>query len=679
MRINKILSRLSSSKLASKFLDLSLRSKFLLSFIVVILLGALLTLTFGTRLEHQTIISLAQQKVRHDLSSAWMVYNEKLNRIKDIIQLNTSRESIINAVKFSERDILLHYLDRIREIFQLDFLSVTDHNGQVLIRTSRPESWGDDLSHDIMIKKALEGEIIEGTQIISREDLIKESQHLAEKAFIKIIPTPKTEPRKSDSEENGMVIKSAAPIRDERDRIIGTIYGGILLNRNNEIVDRVKEIVFKDEKYKGREIGTATIFQGDVRISTNVETEDGTRAVGTIVSQEVNQAVLQQGNPWIHRAFVVNDWYISAYEPIKDIENNIIGILYVGMLEKPYIDLRNKVMITFTGIAFLCVVLLLAMMAFTTSTIIIHPLKKMLLATQKIAQGDLSHKVEIDLKDEVGLLAQSFNQMTENLKKANNKLLLWGRTLEKRVEERTRELQNTQDSLIQSEKLASLGKMAAGVAHEINNPLTSILINTHLMLEKVDDKHAFFESLDLIAEETSRCSQIVKGLLEFSRQNPPQKSYGDINDILSQTVELVQNQISLHNIKVIKKFSDEIPLIKLDKDKVKQVFLNLMMNASDAMPKGGTLTIETRLTTDKKHAEILFSDTGIGIPKENIHKLFDPFFTTKHSGTGLGLAVSYGIIKQHQGNINIESEPGKGSTFLINFPIDDKNAQRRSV
>ncbi|MBN2246649.1 MAG: cache domain-containing protein [Candidatus Aminicenantes bacterium] len=646
---------------------------------MVITLGALLTLTFGTRLEHQTIISLAQQKVRHDLSSAWMVYNEKLNRIKDIIQLNSNRESIVSSVKLNEREILLQYLGRIQGLFQLDFLSVTDQKGQVLIRTSSPETWGDDLSHDIMIKQALEGKTTEGTQILPRKDLIKEGYHLAEKALIEIIPTPKTVPLGRNSLENGMVIKTAAPIRDEQNRIIGTIYGGILLNRNNEIVDRVKEIVFKDEKYKGKEIGTATIFQENIRISTNVETKEGTRAVGTLVSQEVNQAVLQQGNPWTHRAFVVNDWYISAYEPIKDIENNIIGILYVGMLEKPYIDLRNKVMVTFTGIAFLCVVLLLAMMSFTTSTIIIHPLNKMIHATQEIAQGDLSHKVEIDLQDEVGQLAQSFNQMTENLRKANEKLLQWGRTLEKRVEERTRELQETQDSLIQSEKLASLGKMAAGVAHEINNPLTSILINTHLMLEKTDKNHAFFESLDLIAEETSRCSQIVKGLLEFSRQNPPQKEYADVNDILTQTIDLVQNQVSFHNIKVIKKFSMQIPLIKLDRDKIKQVFLNLMMNASDAMPKGGTLTIQTDLTKDKKFVEISFIDTGIGIPKENIHKLFDPFFTTKSSGTGLGLAVSYGIIKQHQGNIDIESEPGKGSAFIISFPIEDRNTQRRLI
>ncbi|GAH67729.1 unnamed protein product, partial [marine sediment metagenome] len=267
-------------------------------------------------------------------------------------------------------------------------------------------------------------------------------------------------------EENGMVLKAASPLIDEEGTILGVLYGGILLNQNYEIVDRVKEIVYKGEKYKGIETGTATIFQHDLRISTNVKKANGERAIGTRVSKEVNQTVLKEGKPWIHRAFVVNEWYIAAYEPIKNIDGRIIGILYVGMLEKPYIDLRNNVMIKFTGMAILCVVLLLTILFFITSTII-HPIQGVVFATNKIAQGDLDHKVEINFRDEIGQLAQSFNQMTENLKKANEKLIKWGKTLEKRVEERTKELREMQDYLIQSEKLASLGKMSAGVAHEI--------------------------------------------------------------------------------------------------------------------------------------------------------------------------------------------------------------------
>ena len=668
------------SKLLEKYLNLSLRAKFILSFLVIICLGGVITLTLGTRLEHKTIISLAQDKVNHDLASAWMVYNEKLNDIRDVVLLNSRRESIQKAAKDNEKELLEKYLSRVRKDFNLDILTLTDAQGKVLLRTTQPEIWGDNQSKDALVRRALMGETVTATQIIPREELLKEGKNLVERAYLRFESTPKATPRAKEYEKDGIMLKAAAPLIDEYGNIIGVLYGGILLNRNYEIVDRVKEIVFKGEKYKGIDIGTATIFQHDLRISTNVKKANGERAIGTRVSKEVNQAVLKEGKPWVHRAFVVNDWYISAYEPIKNINGDIIGILYVGMLEKPYIDLRNNVMITFTGMAIISVVVLLIILFFITSTII-DPLRGMVFATNKIAQGDLNHKVEIKYRDEIGKLARSFNQMTENLKKANEKLIQWGKTLEKRVEERTKELREIQDFLIQSEKLASLGKMAAGVAHEINNPLTSILINTHLMLEKVEEKHAFYENLSLIADETSRCTNIVKGLLEFSRQELPQKAFSDVNDIINRTLNLLKNQVSFYNISIIKELGLNLPQIELDKNKIEQVFWNLMFNASEAMPDGGKLTIISKFSQNKKYIEVIFMDTGVGIPKENINKLYDPFFTTKSSGTGLGLAVSYGIIKQHLGKIEVESEQGKGSTFTVSLPLSKNKfiyARRKS-
>lgn len=656
------------SKLLEKYMNLSLRAKFILSFLVIICLGGVITLTLGTRLEHKTIISLAQDKVNHDLASAWMVYNEKLNDIRDVVLLNSRRESIQKAAKDNEKELLEKYLSRVRKNFNLDILTLTNAQGKVLLRTTQPEIWGDNQSKDALVRRALMGETVTATQIIPREELLKEGKNLVERAYLRFESTPKATPRAKEYEKDGIMLKAAAPLIDEYGNIIGVLYGGILLNRNYEIVDRVKEIVFKGEKYKGIDIGTATIFQHDLRISTNVKKANGERAIGTRVSKEVNQAVLKEGKPWVHRAFVVNDWYISAYEPIKNINGDIIGILYVGMLEKPYIDLRNNVMITFTGMAIISVVVLLIILFFITSTII-DPLRGMVFATNKIAQGDLNHKVEIKYRDEIGKLARSFNQMTENLKKANEKLIQWGKTLEKRVEERTKELREIQDFLIQSEKLASLGKMAAGVAHEINNPLTSILINTHLMLEKVEEKHAFYENLSLIADETSRCTNIVKGLLEFSRQELPQKAFSDVNDIINRTLNLLKNQVSFYNISIIKELGLNLPQIELDKNKIEQVFWNLIFNASEAMPDGGKLTIISKFSQNKKYIEVIFMDTGVGIPKENINKLYDPFFTTKSSGTGLGLAVSYGIIKQHLGKIEVESEQGKGSTFTVSLPL----------
>jgi two-component system NtrC family sensor kinase len=660
-------------RIARKFLDLPLRIKFVLSFLLVILFGGLVSLFLGTRLEHRTIIGLAQAKVRHDLASAWMVYNEKLNDIRDIVLLNAGRDSVQSALLAGDRETLLRILGRVRRDFHLDVLTITDRSGKVVLRTSQPEVSGDDQSSDPLVSRSLRRESVTATEIVPRSELLKESPDLAARSYLEFIPTPKAAPRPENHEEDGMMLKGSTPVLDVKGEVIGVLYGGVLLNQNYEIVDRVKDIVYRGERYKGKEIGTVTIFQNDLRISTNVTDAAGKRAIGTRVSQEVYDAVLLRGVPWVARAFVVNHWYITAYEPIKSIAGQIIGMLYVGMLEKPYVDLRNRVMLTFTGIASLCVFVLLIILFFITSNIT-DPLRRMVLATNRIARGDLSHRVRIGYQDEIGQLAQSFNQMTENLKLANENLVQWGKTLEKRVEERTKELREMQDYLLQSEKLRSLGKMAAGIAHEINNPLTSILINTHLMLEKLEKSHAFYENLSLIADETARCTQIVKGLLEFARQTPPQKTPTHIHDLIERTTLLLENQASFQNIRIVKNLDPSLPPLKLDRNKIQQVFWNLLLNACEAMPKGGQITISSSLSTDKKSIEIRFIDSGVGIPKENINKLFDPFFTTKSSGTGLGLAVSYGIIQQHEGKIEVKSEVGRGTVFTLSFPVEGQPA-----
>jgi len=659
------------------FLNLPLRRKLILSFLAVIGIGGVATLSVGTRLEHRTIFSLAQAKVRHDLSSAWMVYHDKLSSIQNIIRMSAGREFVERALISGKQSAWKGTLSDIRREFNLDVLTLTDARGIVVFRAQQPDSFGDDQSGDPLVKRALGKETAAGTQTVDRATLLKEGRDLADRAFFRFIPTPKAAERPEDQEENGMMLNAASPVVDKEGALLGVLYGGILLNRNYEIVDLVKEMVFKGEKYKGKEIGTVTIFQGDLRISTNVMDDTGNRAVGTRVSREVNETVLRQGKPWVGRAFVVSHWYISAYEPIKDANHNVIGMLYVGMLEKPYIDLRNNVMLTFTGIAVLFMAFLLALLSLFTSTII-KPLRSMVAATNKIARGDLSHRVEIDFRDEIGQLAHSFNLMTEDLKTANENLVQWGKTLEKRVEERTRELREMQGYLIQSEKLASLGKMAAGVAHEINNPLTSILINAHLMLEKGDLKNEYQENLTLIAEETSRCAQIVKGLLEFARQTPSRMTWADINELIDRTTQLLEKQAAVRNINIVKDLNRSLPFLELDKNKIQQVFWNLMLNACEAMPSGGVLTIRSRLGSDGRDVEIVFADTGVGIPQENIHKLFDPFFTTKSSGTGLGLAVTYGIIHRHGGTIDVKSEVGQGAIFTVTIPLEKKGDEDKN-
>ena len=555
-------------------------------------------------------------------------------------------------------------------------LNLTDPLGRVVIRSRRFDApVGDDVARDPFVALALRKEVSAGTRIVPREELLREGEDLAARARFQFVPTPMAAARAEDHEDNGMMLVAAAPVLADG-VVLGVLTGGLLFNRNYDLVDRVKEIVFKGEKYKGHDIGTATLFQDDLRIATNVLDNQGGRAVGTRVSREVKEAVLDRGETYVGRAFVVTAWYITAYRPIKDIAGKTVGMLYVGMLERPYIDLRNRVMATFAGIAGLCVLFLLGLLSFVARRMT-RPLAVMVDATGKIASGDLAHRVQVESRDEIGQLARAFNRMTDELSLAHEDLTQWGQTLERRVEERTRELRETQDRLVVSEKLASLGKMAAGVAHEINNPLTSILINSHLLLERPGRAADEVETLNLIADETTRCAGIVGGLLEFARQTPSQAAPTDINDVIERTLVLLEMQASVRNIRIERTLDRDLPAIEIDKNKIQQVFSNLAINACEAMPSGGTLAVSSLMSRDGTHIEITFTDTGVGISKENIPRLFDPFFTTKSFGTGLGLAVSYGIIRSRGGEILVRSEVGKGTEFTVRIPLADPGEQKR--
>jgi two-component system NtrC family sensor kinase len=262
--------------------------------------------------------------------------------------------------------------------------------------------------------------------------------------------------------------------------------------------------------------------------------------------------------------------------------------------------------------------------------------------------------------------------MLVHLKQARQEVEEYGRTLEEKVEYRSQELQKVQVQLMQSEKLAFLGRLASGVAHEINSPLTGILTFAHLLMRKVKNNPEIQEELKLIIQETTRVSTIVRGLLDFARESKPQKRPCSINELILHTLSLVEHQSVFQNIHILKDLGAQIPLILLDANQIQQVFMNILLNAADAMPAGGSLNISTAFAPGDSFLRVNFTDTGCGISKEIIHRIFDPFFTTKtgRKGTGLGLAVSYGIIERHQGKIEVQSEQGRGTSFTIKLPLE---------
>ncbi|MGD0919204.1 MAG: ATP-binding protein [Thermodesulfobacteriota bacterium] len=353
---------------------------------------------------------------------------------------------------------------------------------------------------------------------------------------------------------------------------------------------------------------------------------------------------------------------------------NVLGVLDTTIslegFEKEKAQIYNRMMIS--GIV--SVIILSLLLSLLLTRFVNRPIDRLLAATKNAAHGNLDQNVAIRSHDELGELSDSFNNMILELKRSRNAIEEWTQTLEHRVQERTRELQQVQDQLVRAGKMAAIGELAAGVAHEINNPLTGVLTFSSLMLKKVDEKNPWKKDLEHIVEQTTRCRNIVRGLLDFARQRKPDKREWDIHTLIERTLTLVEKQAPFQNIKVTKEFKTGVPPLFVDGDQIQQVFMNILLNAADAMAGNeGTLTIKTDLRDGI--TEVSFRDTGGGIAKEHLSKLFDPFFTTKETGkgTGLGLAISYGIIQSHGGDIEVESEVGKGSTFRIKLPIEKLN------
>ena len=650
---------------------LSLRTKLISSFLFVVIAGGLLSSLIGTRLVADTIVSQARNKVKYDLNTAGLIYGQSLNRIQDVVQLTAAGRTLPDTIESRQWKKLEEFLIKRRKDFGLDILTLTDGRGKVLLRTHHPFQTGDDQGSDPLVQRALKGEPAASTAIVSRGELEKERNDLAERAFTLFVPTPKAKKVPADRETSGMMLKAACPVWNENGRLLGVLYGGVLLNRNYQMVDKVRNLLYGEERYKGVEMGTATIFQGDLRISTNVLDEKGQRAIGTRVSEEVYQTVLEKGELWLDRAFVVHDWYLTGYQPIRDLPGKIVGILYVGMLEAPYVDLRNKVVYSFFGIGVLGVVIVVLLYFFITSGIT-RPLREMAAATGKIADGDLSVELSSKSKDEIGQLAQSFNYMLVRLKQARKELEDYGRVLEDKVEERTQQLTKIQDHLIQSEKMASMGQLAASIAHEVNNPLSGALIYNQLIAKKITrgdfNREAILDYLSKMEHELSRSTKLIRSLLDFGVQTEPKIKEVNVNEVLNRALELGIHAGSKENTRVEKDLQS-LPTFMVDPDQLEQVFVNLIMNALQAMPAGGKLTLRTFL--ENRELKIAVQDTGCGIPPENLSKIFTPFFSTKKEvkGVGLGLSVAYGIIQGLKGRIEVESKVGEGTTFTVCLPI----------
>lgn len=603
-------------------------------------------------------------KVNSDLAVADQYFHRVVERVGQHTFSLAQSHSLVTHIIEKREDALNTLLEKKRTELKLDFLRL-----HPVAKQAFASEWP-------LLRNAFSGQSATGIEIFSSEQLAAVGINPLANAYLPLVPTPNATPTKRSVETRGMIIHTAAPVYDDKGRLIGVLEGGMLLNQNLDFVDDINALVYRPDTLLEGSHGTATLFLDDVRIATNVRLFEGQRALGTRVSQSVRDLVLGQGKTWYDRAFVVKDWYISAYEPIKNSRNEAIGMLYVGYLEQPYKDVMVTAAITIILI-FTAIGVGGGWLAWRWASTIFKPLEQMNATITAAESGDMNARTgDIDSDNEIGRVAKHLDTLLDLLNQRNAELNAWASELDQKVSERTRSLQqaneklhDTQRQLVMAEKLAAIGEITASVAHEINNPAAVIQGNLDVLRE-VLGKHAkpVEGEIKLIDQQVNRIQTMVTKLLQFAR---PTEYAGyvetvDVNALLDDCLILVRHHLNKARVAVVK---DEaaIRTASINRNELQQVLINLIVNALHAMPQGGTLTLATR-DWDDKGVSITVSDTGTGIPAENLDRIFDPFYTTKQGeGTGLGLSISYTLVARYGGSISVESEIGKGSSFTVSL------------
>lgn len=630
----------------------SIKNKLMLGFLIVVALTGVSSIFAGYRIINRGIIEQAYESVRSDLKTAQYIYNNRLFQIEMTLNYIGTLDYMSRAVEARSLSFLQAKFIRLKDWIGADIIIITDSKGKVMLRVNNTGFYGDSALDIQCIRQVVETlKPSYGSGILTRDILAKEGEDIVDKALVKVIPTEMGRHITKDHEDRALVLNAATPMFSDG-KMVGIVYGAFIVNNNFEIVDRIKNLVFHSDDVTDYSAGKATIFLDDIRVSTNVVRSDGHRSVGTQVSSKVYESVFDRGEDWVDRAFVVSRWFLAAYTPIYDTNNSIIGILYVGVPQERFDKIKNNTIKYFLFISLITAVCA-AVIALYLINRIVKPINEVVYASDVIAGGNYSKKLRVFRESELSHLSEAFNRMID---------AIFDRDM--RIKE------TAHNQVAQSEKLASLGRLAAGIAHEINNPLTGVLTYSSMLKDDLAGTE-YVDDLNVIIDETLRCRKIVKEVLDFARETRLEKEHADINKVLNGTLAILEKHVNLRKVKLTKIFAENIPGILVDVNQMKQVINNLALNAADAMPDGGELIIETSFIEEENSVLISFKDTGAGISAENLSRIFDPFFTTKEpgKGTGLGLAVIYGIIERHNGRITVHSIQNSGTEFIIKLPV----------
>jgi len=607
-------------------------------------------------------------KVGSDLRVAEQ-YFDQIKAIQAAAVAATAQSVAFDVARSQGGDALAEFIEGRRIDLGLDFMLWVPVSDRGL-----PQSVRD------VIRLAAPGAPSASVSLLSAEQTAAIAPVLADKAAIPLVPTEAARPIMRDVESRGMFMLAAHRSADSDHVLIG----GRLLNRNLDVIDTMNALVYRDEEGDVSRTGTTTLFLEDVRISTNVRLFEGSRALGTRVSEAVWQRVMENGQTWLDRAFVVNDWYISGYLPLTDISGNRVGMLYTGFLEAPFIAERNAMILTLI-LSFLTVIGVSVPLFFWLARGIFAPLETITATMARAEAGALEARIgTVSGDDEISTVARHLDRLLDQVEERDAALRDYASNLNELVAQRTAELQDanhkleaTFAKLVMSEKLASVGEITAGVAHEINNPLAIIQGNLEVIRMGLSPQQRaeLKNELDFIDGQSHRIAILVSKLLNFTRPDEmsDMTTRVDAAKAVEDALILVAPDLRKNAINA-RVDHTPAPVFNLVETEFQQVMVNLVINAIQAMEPGGSVTICTRPAARDgvPGTEIVVKDTGPGIPPDKIDSVFDPFMTTKRgTGSGLGLSISQTLVTRVGGLISASSVPGEGATFSVWFPAAD--------
>lgn len=591
------------------------------------------------------------KEIKSDLRESEAVFDNYIkNRFNNLflqarIAAESSNLKSVVATADIDHETVLSVLRDTHKTIQSDLLVITNSEGIVLARTDQPDKYQDNISNEYNIREALGGK--ESASVLVSGNKVYQ-----------VVALP-------------IILNNV---------LEGVFKAGFLLD--DEVAEEIKEMT-------GVEVAFVV---NNKLIASSGDDKRNFEYLLAHYATILTEAQKPEGIKEPHSALLYSDRHIVIASPIGQRLNGAVALCviqksFTKAMRLYYKNLRHT---------FIFIMIVAVLISFFISSILAHSISNPILALSEaasnLAKGDFSKKVEVKSGDEIEILAQSFNRMSselrsrhKELKQANEELARFSHLLEERVVERTKELKETQAQLIQSSKMSAIGQLAAGVAHEINNPLTGVLNNVQLIKINIQQRKDFNiadfkEVLDVVEESAVRCKNITSSLLDFAHiaEGKPHKLIF-VNEVIEKTASLIERQMQLENIFIHKQLPGDLPPVLGDPQLLQQVIFDILSNAHWAVQEkskqeGGLIAIKAFYEPKTESVIVSISDNGIGIPEESFNRIFEPFFTTKPvgEGTGLGLSIAYNIIKQHKGSIEVESRVNKGTTFKIRLPCAQK-------